>query len=278
MTEAESTFEDEAPPGIEQPTHILLVDDDLNSLGLLLAYLRDYDFAISTAANAAEGLALATRDRPDLILLDLTMPGEDGFSLLQRIKAAPRTAQIPVVLLTGRDDMEAKLHGFALGAADFLTKPVAEAELHARITAHLRRDRLLTGLERRLKAYELRYGPIGDEPLEDNDLPRQEIDRLYKARQLLRERLEDPPSLNELAAAVGTNQPRLSRGFRALFGTTVYGYLRETRLERARELLLKTRWPIKTIALEVGYRSPADLTRGIKERFGVTPTALREGQ
>jgi transcriptional regulator GlxA family with amidase domain len=93
---------------------------------------------------------------------------------------------------------------------------------------------------------------------------------------LLRARLADPPSLKDLAKIVGTNQPRLSRSFRALFGTTVYGYLREARMQRARELVTGTRMPVKSIALEVGYRSTSDLTRAVKERFGMTPSELRE--
>jgi AraC-like DNA-binding protein len=184
-----------------------------------------------------------------------------------------------VLLLTSHEDLDSKVRGFELGAADYLTKPVAEAELHARITAHLHRRRLLLGLEQRLRAYEQRYGPLdaGETPdAERFRLHRQEVMRLYRARQLLRERLTDPPTLNDLAQLVGTNQPRLSRGFRALFGTTVFGFIREARLVRARQLLVETCWPIKSIALEVGYRNTGDLSRGIKERFGMTPSELRE--
>lgn len=102
------------------------------------------------------------------------------------------------------------------------------------------------------------------------------MERLQRARQLLRERIADPPSLDQLAAELGISQPRLSRDFRALFGTSVFGFLREARLQRARTLLTTTTLPIKAIALEVGYRDPRDLGRGIKQRFGMTPSELRE--
>jgi AraC-like DNA-binding protein len=181
-------------------------------------------------------------------------------------------------MVTGRQDVEHKVRGFELGAADYLVKPVAEAELCARVTAQLRQTRLRHALSTRLRTYEQRFGPLdevvpaacGDQAL------RPEVTLLLRARQILRERLDNPPTLTELARLVGTNQPRLSKGFRTLFGTTAYGFVRESRLRRARELLAETQLPVKTIALEVGYRGTSDLTRAIKGRYGLTPTALRK--
>lgn len=261
-----------------QPIHVLVIDDDLIGLDLTLRYLREYDFAISTADSGRLGLEIARRGLPDLILLDIQMPLLNGFDVLSELKDGDRTRDIPVLLLTARDDIESKMRGFSLGAADFLTKPVAEPELCARVTAHVSQRRLLSSLEGRLRAYEQRFGTIiGHEEGSpgDVDLHRRDVARIYRARRILSEHLAQPPTLNELADLVGTNQPSLSRGFRALFGTTVYGFVREARLLRARELLTETQSPIKTIAHEVGYRNPADLSRGIKERFGMTPSELR---
>jgi DNA-binding response OmpR family regulator len=267
-----------APGAAQEPTHLLVVDDDPSGVGLIIDYLRDYDFAVSTAVSGLVGLDRARRELPDLILLDLRMPDAHGFEVLMRLKAAASTRDIPVILLTGQDDVGSKVRGFELGAADYLIKPVEEAELHARVTAHLRRRRLQGALERRLRAFERRFGPLDAEgPAEERaDMTRQEVEKLCRARQLLRERLADPPSLIELARAIGTNQPRLSRSFRALFGTTVFGFLREARLQRARELLIQTRLPVKTVALEVGYRNTSDLSRSFKERFGLSPSEVRE--
>ena len=260
------------------PAHLLIIDDDVDGLHLIIDYLRDYDFAITTATDGADGLAQARKRRPDLILLDLSMPQPDGFEVLSRLKAAEITHATPVLLLTGRTSSADKVRGFELGAADYITKPVEEAELHARVTGQLRRARLQGALEKRLLAYQQRFGALPDTATETPcaEIPGKQVEQLYRVRQLLRERLTDPPSLNELAALVGTNQPRLSRGFRALFGTTVFGFLREARMQRARDLLAGTALPVKTVALEVGYRNTSDLTRSIKERFGMTPTELRE--
>jgi AraC-like DNA-binding protein len=100
---------------------------------------------------------------------------------------------------------------------------------------------------------------------------------LDTARDLIERHLAAPLSAAELAAAVDLSQRALARGVFALFGTSTHGYLREARLQRARRLLLDTDLPLKTFALEVGYRQTSDLTRAMAARFGATPTALRAG-
>jgi DNA-binding response OmpR family regulator len=263
-----------------QTAHLLVVDDEPNSIELFVTYLREYDFAIDTATTGDEGLEKARRARPDLILLDVSMPPPNGFQVLQELQSFDSTRKIPVLLVSAFGDTTSKVRGFQLGASDYVTKPVDEAELHARVAAQLERSRLYAALESKLRAYQRRYGSeaVDTEKPEParNDVTRQEIERLFRARQILRKHVANPPSLIDLAQMLGTNQPYLSRGFRALFGTTVFGFVRELRLQRARELLSETTTPVKSIALEVGYRNTSDLTRGIKERFGMSPTELRE--
>jgi DNA-binding response OmpR family regulator len=254
------------------------VDDQLDALAVMIAHLRDYDFAVSTAQCGRKALITAIEQRPDVILLDVSLPGLDGFEVLRRLKEASATQAIPVLMLTGHQAVEHKVRCFELGAADYLVKPVAEAELHARVTAQLHQTHLRHALSMRLRSYEKRFGPLDERaaPVAADAAQHPDVALLLRARQILRERLADPPTLTELARLVGTNQPRLSKGFRTLFGTTAYGFVRECRLRRARELLAETRLPVKSIALEVGYRGTSDLTRAIKDRYGLTPTALRQ--
>ncbi|MBK5940157.1 DNA-binding response regulator [Halochromatium roseum] len=264
----------------ETPTHLLVVDDQLDALAVMIAHLRDYDFAVSTAQCGRKALITAIEQRPDVILLDVSLPGLDGFEVLRRLKEASATQAIPVLMLTGHQAVEHKVRCFELGAADYLVKPVAEAELHARVTAQLHQTHLHHALSMRLRSYEQRFGPLDERsvaaPVGADGTQHPDVALLLRARQILRERLADPPPLNELARLVGTNQPRLSKGFRTLFGTTVFGFVRECRLRRARELLAETQLPVKSIALEVGYRSTSDLTRAIKDKYGLTPTVLRQ--
>jgi DNA-binding response OmpR family regulator len=213
----------EEPPSA---AHVLVVDDDADSLALCAGHLRHNGFAVSTADTAHAGLAIAQSARPHAVLLDLGLPDMDGLDVLRALKAHTLTRAIPILLLTGRGDTESKVRGFDLGASDYLTKPVAEAELRARLSLHLRQQRLLEQLEQRLRHYRDHFGEIettSQAQAPHHDLPRQEVARLFEARRLIMRRLADPPSLDELASAVGTNQPKLSKGFRTLFGTTVFG-------------------------------------------------------
>jgi DNA-binding response OmpR family regulator len=261
-----------------EPALLLVVEDDTDGRDLYVSQLRGYGFAVSIAETGQAALDLARSSRPNAVLLDLGLPDIDGMQVLRLLKGSELTRSIPVLLLTGRDDVHSKVQGFGLGASDYLTKPVATSELCARLSLHLRQQSLLDTLESHVRQYRDQFGDInetGTVDLDRHDLPRQEVARLFEARQLLIRRLADPPLLQELAAAVGTNQPKLSKGFRTLFGTTVFGYIRELRMLRARELLQRTCMPIKTIATEIGFRSTGDLTRAIKEHYGMTPTALR---
>lgn len=106
-------------------------------------------------------------------------------------------------------------------------------------------------------------------------LSRAEVDGLHAARDLLLERIDDPPTLAELARHAVTNEYKLKRGFKALFGTSPYAFLLEHRLEMARRYLLDTDRPIAEIAYRVGYRDPAHLTNAFRKRYGVRPSDVR---
>jgi AraC-like DNA-binding protein len=102
-----------------------------------------------------------------------------------------------------------------------------------------------------------------------------EVDRMVEARDRLLDRIDDPPSLAELARLVGTNEFALKRDFKAAFGTTVYGLLLDHKLEHARALLLDTDRAVGEIAREVGYRHPAHFSTAFKKKYGVPPSSLR---
>lgn len=97
-------------------------------------------------------------------------------------------------------------------------------------------------------------------------------DRLERARRILLARLDDPPSLHALARAAGINEFKLKAGFRALFGSPVYAYLRDQRMEEARRLLLARRHTVTEVAARVGYANPSKFAAAFRRRFGVSPT------
>jgi putative two-component system response regulator len=126
---------------------ILVVDDEPSIVDVLTRFLTREGYAVVTASNGRQALEQVQREQPDLILLDVTMPEMDGFTVCQRLKEDERTALIPITMLTGLDDREHRTRGIEAGADDFLTKPFEQSILRARIRSQLRLKRLTDQLE-----------------------------------------------------------------------------------------------------------------------------------
>jgi two-component system OmpR family response regulator len=117
---------------------LLVVDDDADIVELLAASLRFSGFEVTTARNGHDALALASSSRPDLIVLDVMMPGLDGLSVVRRLREGG--SRVPVVLLTAKDATEDRVAGLTIGGDDYITKPFSLEEVVARIRAVLRRS------------------------------------------------------------------------------------------------------------------------------------------
>ncbi|HEY0359106.1 MAG TPA: response regulator transcription factor [Mycobacteriales bacterium] len=116
---------------------LLVVDDEPNIVELLSASLRFAGFAVATAANGPAAVEAAATFRPDLVVLDVMMPGMDGFAVARRLRESG--ARVPIVFLTARDATQDKVTGLTLGGDDYVTKPFSLEEVVARIRAVLRR-------------------------------------------------------------------------------------------------------------------------------------------
>ena len=127
---------------MEDIDHVLIVDDDRAIRELLAAYLEKNGMRTSLAANGREMRAVLERGTPDLIVLDLMLPGEDGLVLCRELRASKFRA-VPVLMLTARNEEADRILGLEMGADDYLPKPFAVRELLARIRAVLRRSRML---------------------------------------------------------------------------------------------------------------------------------------
>lgn len=122
------------------PDHILVVDDDTEIRNLLHEYLQKQGYRVTTAADGKSLRAAVAVSRPDLIILDLMLPGEDGLTLCRDLRAK---SEIPIVMLTARGDETDRIVGLELGADDYVAKPFSPRELLARIKSVLRRARAL---------------------------------------------------------------------------------------------------------------------------------------
>lgn len=142
-----AAFELVPQTGDAQPPTLLVVDDVPENIHELLAALRD-EFRILVAGDGVRALEIVQGPAPpDLVLLDVVMPGMDGYEVCRRIKATPGGQRIPVMFVTVVDDTRDKVKGFALGAADYVTKPFDIEEVRARVRAHLELARLRRFLE-----------------------------------------------------------------------------------------------------------------------------------
>jgi putative two-component system response regulator len=126
---------------------ILIIDDNVTNLGVLAGFLKDSGREIMVARDGHDGIAKALAGLPDLILLDVQMPGIDGFETCRLLKSHPSTKEIPVLFTTSLHDVTDKLKGFSAGGVDYITKPLQEAEVLARVDTHLRLHSLQKELE-----------------------------------------------------------------------------------------------------------------------------------
>ncbi|MEG4485118.1 response regulator [Microcoleus sp. D2_18a_B4] len=135
---------------MSSPELILVVDDTPANLEVVCETLSDAGYEVATAINGDRALKRVQAYPPDLILLDIQMPGIDGFETCKRLKADPKTASIPIIFMTALSDADSKVKGFVLGAVDYITKPFQEQEVLARVKTHLQLRQLTKNLEQRV--------------------------------------------------------------------------------------------------------------------------------
>ncbi|MBM3235616.1 response regulator [Candidatus Poribacteria bacterium] len=126
---------------------ILIVDDVPANLNVLCQVLETEGYKIVAAPSGTVALQLAQRTQPDLILLDIMMPEMDGFETCRQLNANPATAEIPVIFITAKDEMNSVVKGFEVGGVDYITKPFRYEEVRARVQTHL----TIKGLQKRLR-------------------------------------------------------------------------------------------------------------------------------
>ncbi len=149
QTDEVFTTPDEAQNCLQElsgPASILLVEDNDRDVRLLQGYLESEDYRISLGRNGEETLSRVSGEKFDLILLDILLPGMDGFEVCRRLKEKPHTRDIQIVVITCLQDLESKLRGLELGVDDFLVKPINPHELKARLNALLKKKQYLDRL------------------------------------------------------------------------------------------------------------------------------------
>jgi len=142
------------------PTRILVVEDDPDIAELIVRYLEKADYVVDRVANGRAALDAVAANPPDLVVLDLMLPQIAGLEVCRRLRGEPRTAAVPVIMLTARAEESDRIVGLELGADDYIAKPFSPGELVARVRALLRRTRR----EKPAAGQPLRYGSIAVDP------------------------------------------------------------------------------------------------------------------
>ena len=124
----------------QRPRRILFIDDDPQIRRIIRLVLQEDGYDLLEANSGLDGIVSAIRNRPDLILLDVMMPEIDGYEVCKRLRENPRTANIPVLMVTALGETASKIRGLDSGADDYITKPFDSGELRSRVQAHLRRS------------------------------------------------------------------------------------------------------------------------------------------
>jgi DNA-binding response OmpR family regulator len=244
---------------------LLVVDDEVDQRALLARYLQQAGCRVYLADDGRDALHKLPLVRPDLVLMDVRMPGCDGLEACRLMRAAPGGEAVPVIFLTAAAAPQERVEGLLAGAVDYITKPYDFDEVRLRLLIHLRHAAGAGATAAPL--------PAGVE--EGGDGAPLDLLIFRDARRQLRERMGEPPDLHELARSVGTNARRLNEAFRACAGVTAFEFLREERMQAARRLLGDTALEVQSIAYDLGFTTGANFATAFRERFGVSPTAFR---
>ena len=225
---------------------VLVVDDETDILELVAFNLERQQFHVLTADNGISAVQIAKEKLPDMIVLDLMLPGMDGFSVYKELRADPRTSSIPVLMLTAKGEVNDRIAGLELGADDYVTKPFSPKELMLRVKALLKRTRKVT-VDASLK--------VGDFLLERNTL------KLFLAGQPVDLTATEFKLLRLLVEAAGEVQER-DVLLREVWGysDTMLTRTLDTHVKRLREKLGK-------------YAECIQTSRGVGYRFTSTPQA-----
>ncbi|MEM9687011.1 MAG: response regulator, partial [Bacteroidota bacterium] len=246
-------------------THKLLIVEDNTELRNYLKKELSNHYKIYTATNGNEGLRVAKEETPDIIITDVIMPEMNGFDFCIHIKKDLKTSHIPLLMLTAKTTTNDRLEGIDAGADAYMVKPFDMRVLKSRLL------QLLTSRQMLFNKY---FNAVSDTTINPNTTS---LDKefIQKVLHYIHEKLSDP----DLNVAVLSSQLHLSRSqfyrkIKTLTGQSANQFLRNIRLQRARQMLEKGQANVSEICYTVGFSSPSYFTKCFKTHFGVLPTEI----
>lgn len=254
---------------------IVLVIDDNKDIQKLVSELLNVDYNIITASNGKEGVRMAAKYVPDLIICDVMMPVMDGLECCRYIKNEVSTSHIPVLMLTACSMDEQRVQGYESGADGYLSKPFNSAVLKSRCASLiLNRKRIKDLWMSRPATVKKKEG----EKVASGNLPSGDIDNEFYNRflEILNEGMGNPDlNVDMIASKMGLERSQFYRKIKALTNYAPVELIRRLRLQRGRELLISTEKTIAEIAYDIGFSTPAYFTKCYRDAYGETPSQVR---
>lgn len=245
-----------------RPT-VLVIDDNTDIRQYERTLLQD-EYIVLEAADGKEGLSVAIKEVPDLVICDVMMPVMDGLEFTKQLKTNTATSHIPVIMLTAKNLEEHRTEGYEHGADSYITKPFHSKVLLARIENLLRQRQLLKNLYQGTKEAEKE---ISEAHLEDRDKQ-----FLKQLQAIIQKNLSDSEfGVEDMGQQIGLSRVQLYRKVKAMTGSSVVDLLRKARLAKARRLLETRSMSVSEVAYEVGFSAPSYFTKCFKEEYGMLP-------
>ena len=242
----------------------ILVIDDNNDIRQYEHTLLQDDYIVLEAVDGKEGLEIAKKEVPDLVICDVMMPVMDGLEFTEQLKTGTATSHIPVIMLTAKNLEEHRAEGYEHGADSYITKPFHSKVLLARIENLLKQRKLLKKL---FQGSQVAEQEIAESHLEDRD--KQFLKQLHA---IIQQNLSDSEfSVEDIGKQIGLSRVQLYRKVKAMTGSSVVDLLRKARLAKAKRLLETRSMSVSEVAYDVGFSAPSYFTKCFKEEYGILP-------
>ena len=245
-----------------RPT-VLVIDDNTDIRQYERTILQD-EYIVIEAADGKEGLTVAMKEVPDLVICDVMMPVMDGLEFTEQLKTNTATSHIPVIMLTAKNLEEHRAEGYEHGADSYITKPFHSKVLLARIENLLRQRQLLKNLYQGAQEAEKE---ISESHLEDRDKQ-----FLKQLQAIIQQNLSDSEfGVEDMGQQIGLSRVQLYRKVKAMTGSSVVDLLRKARLAKAKRLLETRSMSVSEVAYDVGFSAPSYFTKCFKDEYGMLP-------
>lgn len=254
--------EGSSAPDPDKKQHVLIVIDDHQDI---LEYLRDIlssQYQVFTATNGKDGINLVARKNPDLVISDVMMDDMDGLAVCKHIKTNLVSSHIPVILLTAKNTVEARIDGFNSGADEYIEKPFNSKLLLTRVRTLIEHRRLLK------KKFLL-------SDLKSAEVVPSSVDEIFMKRivEIIETYMTDSEfSLQRLMDEMKMSQDQLYRKIKALTGLSINHFIRLLRLKKAAQLLKSKKFTVSEVLFQTGFNNPSYFTKCFKAEYGVLPS------